>query len=159
MYQISLVAAYIAGMVALFAPCCISYLFPAYLGNVFKERRHVIGMTVIYSLGIFTIMTPVVLGARALSMLFFNLHDYTYIFGGILMLVVGFVSFLGVKLPMPQFSFSQGAPKNDIISTYTLGIFSGITSACCAPVLIGVITLSALSPTTIQSLGIGFAYV
>jgi cytochrome c biogenesis protein CcdA len=159
MYQISLVAAYIAGIVALFAPCCISYLFPAYLGNVFKERRQVIGMTVIYSLGIFTIMTPVVLGARALSMLFFNLHDYTYIFGGILMLIVGFISFLGIKLPMPQFSYSQSGPKNDIISTYTLGIFSGITSACCAPVLIGVITLSALSPTTLQSLGIGFSYV
>ena len=42
MFQISLIAAYIAGMVALFAPCCISYLFPAYLGNIFKERKQVL---------------------------------------------------------------------------------------------------------------------
>ena len=45
------------------------------------------------------------------------------------------------------------------MSTYILGVISGITSACCAPVLIGVIALSSLSPTTAQSLLVGFFYV
>lgn len=159
MYQISLLAAYIAGMVALFAPCCISYLFPAYLGNVFKERRAVLFMTFIYSLGIFAIMMPIVLGARALQTVFFNLHDQTYLFGGVFMLIVAGLSFLGIKLPMPHLSMKQDGQKNDVLSTFTLGIFSGITSACCAPVLIGVLALSSLSPTVIQSLGVGAFYV
>ncbi|RJR15032.1 heavy metal translocating P-type ATPase [Candidatus Microgenomates bacterium] len=158
-YQISLIAAYIAGMVALFAPCCISYLFPAYLGNVFKERRHVLFMTLIYSLGIFTVMLPVVLGAKALSLLFFRLHDQTYLFGGLFMLAVAALSFLGIKLPLPHLSRSQTSQKHDVFGTFTLGIFSGITSACCAPVLIGVIALSSLTPTTFQALGVGAAYV
>ncbi|PIR58968.1 MAG: hypothetical protein COU69_02830 [Candidatus Pacebacteria bacterium CG10_big_fil_rev_8_21_14_0_10_56_10] len=156
-FQLSLLASFIAGMVALFAPCCISFLLPAYFANVFKEKKRVVLMTFIYSLGIFTVMLPVVLGARALTQVFFNLHDQTYIVGGVFLVFVGFSALLGLKFPMPQFSFTKNA--DDPISTYMLGIISGITSACCAPVLIGVIALSTLSPTMVQSLLVGFFYV
>ncbi len=157
-YQISIVAAFIAGMVALFAPCCITYLLPAYLGNVFKEKKQVIFMTLVYSLGIFVAMLPVVLGAKIISKFFFDLHDQTYLIGGGFMLIVAGISFLGLKLPMPHIAM-KGSGKTDIGSTFTLGIFSGITSACCAPVLIGVMALSTLSPTIPLALGVGFAYV
>lgn len=157
LFQLSLLAAFIAGMVALFAPCCITFLLPAYFANVFKEKKQVVLMTFIYSLGIFTIMLPVVLGARALSQLFFQLHDQTYIIGGLFLIMVGFFTLLGIKLPMPRLKFTQKA--DDPLSTYILGIISGITSACCAPVLVGVLALSSLSPTLIQSLLVGFFYV
>jgi cytochrome c biogenesis protein CcdA len=160
MYQLSLLAAYLAGMVALFAPCCISYLFPAYLGNIFKERKQVLLMTLIYSLGILVVMLPVVLGAKLLASVFFNLHDQTYLVGGLIMIVVAMLALLGIKLPMPHFtSRSSGKQKSDVISTFTLGIFAGITSACCAPVLIGVMAISSLSPTLLVSLAVGVAYV
>lgn len=160
MFQISLIASFIAGMVALFAPCCISYLFPAYVGNIFREKSRVLFMTLIYSLGIFVVMFPVVLGAKVLSMLFFRLHDYTYIFGGLFMIAVSFFSLLGIKMPMPRFTRVQkNSNQTDIASTFTLGVFSGITSACCAPVLIGVVALSSLSPTLVQSLLVGAFYV
>ena len=58
---------------------------------------------------------------------------------------------------MPRFNIAKQA--DDPLSTYILGIISGITSACCAPVLIGVVTLSTLSPTMAQSLLVGFFYV
>jgi len=157
LFQLSLLAAFIAGMVALFAPCCITFLLPAYFANVFKEKKRVVLMTFIYSLGIFTVMLPVVLGARVLTQLFFDLHDQTYIMGGFFLIFVGFSTLLGFKLPMPNFNFTKKA--DDPLSTYLLGIISGITSACCAPVLIGVITLSSLSPTAVQSLLVGFFYV
>ena len=86
-YEISLVAAFIAGMVALFAPCCISYLLPAYLGNVFKERSRVLFMTLIYSLGIFIVMMPVVLGAKFLASFFFETHNQTYYLGGVFLIL------------------------------------------------------------------------
>jgi len=114
-------------------------------------------MTFIYSLGIFTVMLPVVLGARALTQAFFNLHDQTYIIGGVFLIFIGFSTLLGFKLPMPHFKFTKQA--DDPLSTYILGIISGITSACCAPVLIGVLALSTLSPTLVQSLLVGFFYV
>lgn len=157
LFQLSLLAAFIAGMVALFAPCCITFLLPTYFANIFREKKRAIGMTFIYSLGIFTVMLPVVLGAKALSQLFFKMHDQTYLIGGGFLLLVAFFALLGIKLPMPKISSSRQA--KDPFSTYILGIFSGITSACCAPVLIGVIALSTLSPTMWQSLLVGFFYV
>lgn len=158
-YQISLVAAFVAGMVALFAPCCISFLLPAYLGNIFKEKKKILLMTLVYSAGIFVVMLPVVLGARMLSNLFFEWHDWTYILGGILMIAVGGAALLGVKLPMLNIRTRQREGRADVASTFTLGLVAGVTSACCAPVLVGVMTLSSLSPTTLQSLGVGVAYV
>lgn len=156
-FQLSLIAAFIAGMVALFAPCCITFLLPSYFANVFKEKKHVVLMTFIYSLGIFTIMLPVVLGARLLTEIFFDLHDQTYIIGGVFLIFVAFSTLIGFKLPMPNFNFTKKA--DDPVSTYLLGIISGITSACCAPVLIGVLALSTLTPSTIQSIAVGFFYV
>jgi len=157
LFQLSLLASFIAGMIALFAPCCITFLLPAYFANVFKERKRVVLMTLIYSLGIFTIMLPVVLGAKILSQTFFDLHDQTYVIGGIFLIFVGFSNLLGFKLPMPRFNLTKQV--DDPLSTYILGIISGITSACCAPVLVGVITLSTLSPNIIQSLMVGLFYV
>lgn len=158
LYHVSLLASFAAGMVALFAPCCISFLLPSYFGNVFKEKRRVLLMTFIYSLGIFTVMLPIVLGAKALSLFFFRYHDQSYIAGGLFLIIVSVLTFLGVKFPMPKLSFNPGN-KHDAISTYLLGLFSGVTSACCAPVLLGVMSLSAFSLNIINSLGIGLAYV
>ena len=160
-YNISLIAAFAAGVVALFAPCCISYLLPAYFGNVFKEKKRVLTMTLIYSAGIFAVMLPIVLGARVLAQLFWRLHDTTYVVGGAVMLVVGVLALFGLKLPMPHFRQGYGgqARQADVVSTFILGVVGGVTSACCAPVLIGVLTLSALSPTILLSLGVGAAYV
>lgn len=155
---ISFLAAFVAGSVALFAPCCITYLLPSYFGNIFREKKQVLLMTFIYSLGIFSVMLPVVLGAKALSMLFFRLHDQTYYLGGIFLLILSGFALLGIKLPMIDLHRKSTA-KVDAWSSFTLGLFSGITSSCCAPVLIGVMALSTLSPSILMSFGVGIFYV
>lgn len=159
-FQISLIAAFVAGIVALFAPCCISFLLPAYLGSVFKEKEKVLFMTLIFGLGIFTVMMPAVLGVAFLSKALFVYHDGIYYLGGFVMLLSAAITFLGIKLPMPHFSAQEKATgRTDIMSIFTLGIFSGITSACCAPVLIGILTLTFLSPNFLGALTIGATYV
>ena len=155
--QTSLIAAFVAGIVALFAPCCISFLLPAYLGSVFKEKEKVVLMTLIFGAGIFTVMMPAVLGVAALSKFLFEYHDGIYYFGGFVMLLSAAITFLGLKLPMPRFGYETR--KTDPLSVFILGIFSGITSACCAPVLIGILTLTFLSPNFIGALAIGGMYV
>lgn len=158
LYSTSLIAAFVAGMVALFAPCCISFLLPAYLGNVFKEKEKVVLMTLVFGAGIFTVMMPAVLGVAALSKALFVYHDTIYYIGGIVMIFAAVITFLGLKFPMPSLP-GHDAKKTDILSVFTLGIFSGITSACCAPVLIGILTLTFLSPNFFGALSIGGMYV
>ncbi len=159
LFQISLIAAFVAGMVALFAPCCITFLLPAYLGSVFKEKEKVILMTLVFGAGIFVVLLPAVLGVALVSKFLFRYHDLIYIVGGVIMLAVAVTTFLGIKLPMPNLSGVNSSGKTDVVSIFTLGIVSGITSACCAPVLIGIMTLTLLSPTFFGALLVGGMYV
>ena len=158
-FQISLIASFVAGMVALFAPCCITFLLPAYLGSVFKEKEKVLFMTLVFGAGIFVVLMPAVLGVAIISQFLFRYHDSIYIFGGLLMLFVAAISLLGIKSPFMIHVPSQNQQKTDVVSIFTLGVFSGITSACCAPVLIGILTMAFLSPTFFGSLLIGMVYV
>lgn len=158
-FQTSLIAAFIAGMVALFAPCCISFLLPAYLGGVFKEKEKILLMTFVFGLGIFIVLVPAVLGVAIVSRLLFRYHDTIYILGGFIMLIVAVTTFLGIKIPLPHIPGKNLGSKPDVLSIFVLGIFSGITSACCAPVLIGILTFAFLSPNYFGALLIGAMYV
>lgn len=158
LFQTSLIAAFVAGIVALFAPCCISFLLPAYLGNVFKEKEKVVLMTLIFGAGIFVVMMPAVLGVAVLSKALFDYHDIIYYLGGVVMILSAIITFLGIKFPMPALP-GRRMQKTDPLSVFILGIFSGITSACCAPVLIGILTLTFLSTSFFGALSIGAMYV
>lgn len=158
-FQTSLIAAFVAGMVALFAPCCITFLLPAYLGSVFKEKEKIVLMTLVFGAGIFVTLLPAVLGVALISKALFRYHDLIYILGGLVMIGVAVTTFLGIKMPMPNLPGSGREGKTDILSIFILGIFSGITSACCAPVLIGILTLTFLSPSFFGALLIGGMYV
>lgn len=158
-FQVSLIAAFVAGMVALFAPCCITFLLPAYLGSVFKEREKVLLMTLIFGLGIFVVLLPAVLGIAFISQALFRYHDSIYLIGGWVMIAASITTFLGIKMPMPNLPGVNIAGRTDALSIFTLGIVSGITSACCAPVLIGILTLTFLSPNFFGALAVGGVYV
>ncbi|HBB49610.1 TPA: hypothetical protein DEQ22_01580 [Candidatus Nomurabacteria bacterium] len=139
----SLITAFIAGMAALFAPCCITVLLPSYLGSIFREKRKILLMTFVFFLGILTVFLPLGLGAAGLGKFLSQYHDPIFIGGGILLTLLGASILLGRHFSMP---FSVH-PKFKIVSAgsvFVLGIFSGFATMCCAPVLAGVIALSVL---------------
>ena len=139
----SFVTAFIAGMAALFAPCCIGVLMPAYLASVFRTKSKILLMTFIYFLGILTIFLPLGLGIAGLSSFFTNNHGLFFILGGAFMLVMGLSLLLGKSFMLPVHVHPK-LQKYDFGSIYVLGLFSGIATTCCAPVLAGVLALSAL---------------
>ena len=158
--SVSLISAFLAGIVALFAPCCITFLLPAYLGSVFKEKKQVMLMTLVFGAGIFVVLMPAVLGVSLISKFVFRYHDLTYYLGGVVMVGVGLLSLFGIKLPMPHFAArQQTSERPDVGSTFTLGVFSGLTSACCAPVLIGILALTFLTPSFWLAILTGVVYV
>lgn len=159
-FGVSLTAAFVGGMVALFAPCCITFLFPSYLGTIFKEKKRVVFLTLIFALGIASILVPVAVGFRFIVSFFNDFHTTIYLLGALVMFLVGLMTLLDIKimLPVPHHLMPEDKETN-IFSTYVLGIVSGITSSCCAPVLFAAITLSTLSPTLITSLVVSVVYV
>lgn len=64
----SALAAFLAGGVALFAPCCIVFLAPSYLAVAVKNRRwRLLPLTFVFAAGLATVMIPITLGMSLLS--------------------------------------------------------------------------------------------
>ncbi len=157
---VSLITAFFGGMVALFAPCCITFLLPSYLANIFREKGRVVWMTLIFGLGIATVLVPVALGIRAIGLLFQNYHTQTYVIGGLFMILLGVMELTGKKITLPMLNLTIDLNKrHDPWSIYLLGIFSGLTTSCCTPVLAGVLTVSFLSPSLLWAGLAGLSYV
>ncbi len=154
----SVLAAVIAGAIALFAPCCISVMLPAYFASSFQNRRLLVAMTFLFAAGIATVILPIALGASVLRQLLTTQHTAIYVTGGVLVFVLAIYVLLGgqIHLPMPG---RRAGGKAGVLSVYTLGIFSGVASSCCAPVLAGVIALSSVASSFWLALGLGAAYV
>jgi len=139
----SLIVAFIAGIAALFAPCCITVLLPAYLGSIFRQKRTVLLMTFVFFLGLLTVFLPLGLGVAGLGQLFSQYHNVIFTLGGLFLLLLGISILLGIHFSLP-FSINYTNKVTGAGSVFILGIFSGFATLCCAPVLAGVIALSAL---------------
>lgn len=154
----SVLVAFIGGMVALAAPCCITFLLPSYLAGVYQARAAVLALTFVFGLGIATVILPIALGVAALSRLVSEWHTEVFIIGGVFLLFLGTWSLMGRNLALP-FRPSAASAAPGVLSIYGLGVFSGAASSCCAPVLIGVLTLTALTSTILQAGAVALAYV
>ena len=153
----SLIAAFVAGVAALFAPCCIGVLLPSYLANVFKEKYKIFFMTFVFFLGMLTVFLPIGLGASLLAQLFSQYHNVIFTIGGIFLFILGLSMLFGKKLGAP--TTVRDSFKKYVTSVYLLGIFSAIATTCCAPVLAGVLVLSMASGTFVWGVIYTIAYV
>lgn len=153
-----MVAAVVAGSIALFAPCCISVMLPAYFASSFQNRRTLVAMTFLFAAGVATVILPLAMGAQAFRRLFTAQHTTIYLAGGLLLLGLGAYTLLGgqMHLPMPG---QRAGRRAGPFGVYSLGVFSGVASSCCAPVLAGVIALAGVASSFGLALGLGTAYV
>lgn len=154
----TLAASFLGGMVALFAPCCISVMLPAYFASSFRRRRALVAMTFVFAAGVATVILPIAFGATGVSRLIAGHHLPVFLAGGVLMLAMGVATIAGWSPRLPMIGMRATADRG-AVSVYALEAFSGIASACCAPVLAGVVTLSGAAESFIVALGIGVAYV
>lgn len=154
----TLLVAFLGGVVALLAPCCISVMLPAFLATGFRHRGGVVPATLVFGAGVATVILPIGLGATALSRLFIEQHSWVFSIGGVLMMLGG-VAVLAGRIPTLPMPGARSATEGSFASAYSLGAFSGIASACCAPVLVGVAVLAGASASFPVALAIGLVYV
>lgn len=160
-FSASIIASFLAGMAALFAPCCITILLPTYLASAFQEKKNILKMTFIFFSGLAAILVPIGLGAAGLARLFSNFHKEMYLVGGFFMIFLSLMAFSGkgwALMPMSKRKVIEpGRPK--VKSVFLLGIFSGAATSCCAPVLAGAVTLAVISGVFWKALIVVFAYI
>lgn len=154
----SILAAFFAGSVALFSPCCIVFLLPAYLASALQGRRWALfPLTAVFATGLAVVVMPLTLGVGLLASALTRYHLPLYLTGGLLMLILGGLAIAGRSWTMP--GLRAPALRSDAAGVFALGVFSGIASSCCAPVLAGVLALSALAGSLPGSFALGLAYV
>lgn len=153
-----MIAAFVAGVIALAMPCCFSVLLPSYFAQSFKQQNRLVGMTLVFSMGIATVMLPLAFGITYIGRLFGTNHELVFVAGGFFMILIGFWTLWGRGM-LPRIDFPVDLKKVNVTSVYTLGIFSGAATTCCAPVLAGVLILAALSASLLEGLLIGLTYV
>jgi cytochrome c biogenesis protein CcdA len=155
-----ILAAFFAGGVALFAPCCIVFLAPSYLAGAVKNRKwRLLPLTFLFAAGLAVVLVPITVGISLIAAAIAKYHAPLYYAGGGLMLVLAALTLSGRMWSLPSFLRTPDTSKGDGASFFALGVFSGIASSCCAPVLVGVMTLSALAGSPAGGVALGLAYV
>ncbi len=139
----SFITSFFAGIAALFAPCCIGVLLPAYFGSIFRQRRTVLIMTAVFFLGLLTIFVPLGLGIGAFGELLKEYHNAIYMITGAFLLFLGASLLFGLHFSMP-FHTKSKTKITGTKSVFVLGALSGLATLCCAPVLAGALALSLL---------------
>ena len=156
----SVLAAFFAGTIALFAPCCIVFLAPSYLAAAVKNNRwRLLPLTLVFASGLALVLVPITLGASLIAGAIAKYHGPVYWAGGLLMIALGLLALTGTMWSMPSVLRAPDTSRADSATFFSLGVFSGIASSCCAPVLVGVMTLSALSGNPFGGFLLGLAFV
>ncbi len=159
-YSSSLAAAFLGGVLALFAPCCVVSLLPTFVGAALERGRlRLPAMAAIFAAGIAAVMLPIVLGVGLLGQVLAAQHRLVFFVVGLFLVLLALQVLSGrpwsLPFPMLRLRVSGSTPGG----IFALGLTAGVASSCCAPVLAGVVALSALSSSVIGALGLGLAYV
>src|SRR6266852_2748496 len=159
-YSSSLIAAFLGGVLALFAPCCVVSLLPTFVGAALERgRMRLPAMAAIFAAGIASVMLPIVLGVGLLGQLLAAQHRVIFFVVGLFLVLLALQVASGrpwsLPFPMLRLRVSGSTPGG----IFALGLTAGVASSCCAPVLAGVVALSALASSVTGALGLGLAYV
>lgn len=160
-YSASLIAAFLGGVLALFAPCCIVTLLPNFVGASVRRGVKALPSTALwFSAGLSIVLLPIVLGVGALGHAIGRYHAAVFMTVGTFLMLLGAYILTGKRwtlpLPMPSVARRGGDGAG---STFFLGVASGVASSCCAPVVAGVVAMSALSGSWVGALGLGLSYI
>lgn len=116
--------------------------------------------TLIFALGLAFILVPIAFGVRFAVFFLDAYHSQVYWAGALIMVLMGILT-LKPFLRFPKIFKMQPRKKMQVntASVFSLGVVSGLTSACCAPVLFAAVTLTTLSPSLLQAIVVTSAYV
>jgi cytochrome c biogenesis protein CcdA len=148
MLEVSFLAAFLGGVLSLFAPCS-ALLLPAFFAYAFTSRTQLIGRTILFLAGLCTIFVPLGLGASLLAAALIDHRQTTIVVAGLLLIGFGTMALVGQGFGL--LSPSLGArfqTGHGVVATYGTGLVYGISGFCSGPLLGAVLTVagSAASP-------------
>jgi cytochrome c biogenesis protein CcdA len=136
----SFAVAFLGGLLALLAPCS-ALLLPAFFAYAFANRTGLIRGTLLFLLGLCSILLPLGLAASLAGRVLIEHRQATILFAGVVLIALGAWQMLGRGVQLVPLSWLQRPASSS--ATYATGVVYGLTGFCSGPLLGGVITVAA----------------
>ena len=148
---ISLLAAFLGGVISLFSPCS-ALVLPSFFASSFHQGKKLVLATAIFSLGILSVMLPLGLGLLAVIRFLSSYRQLITLIIGIVLIIEGALQLIGKSFFMPSYQGESKIKNSRLSSVYYLGLASGVgTMSCVGPILGAIITLAANSVNVINA--------
>ncbi|EXF24712.1 cytochrome C biogenesis protein [Nesterenkonia sp. AN1] len=145
--EISLITAFLGGMLALLSPCS-ALLLPAFFASTIGARLTLLVHGGTFYLGLVLTLVPLGLGLGAVGTLFIDHRQALIAATSGLLILLGLAQMLGWG-----FDFSKALPgthrlqqrahsEKGLIRTFLLGAASGVAGFCAGPILGAILTLA-----------------
>lgn len=152
--ELSLLAAFLGGALALLSPCG-ALLLPAFFATTIGTRRRLLLHGGLFFLGLSVTLVPLGLGASLLGSLVTTHRDLLITVAGWLIIVFGVLQVLGIGfdlsrlLPGTQTVRTTAHSRGSVLRSVLLGTVSGIAGFCSGPILGAVLTMAATEPSQV----------
>jgi len=150
--EVSYLVALVGGVLALLSPCA-ALLLPAFFAYAFSSPGKVLARTGIFYLGLLTTLIPLGAGIAGFGKLLAQHRSALITGAGWLIVIMGIAAVLGSGFDISRlFRRKQTGRQNQqtALTTYLLGMVSGVAGVCTGPILGAVLTVAAFSPTVID---------
>ena len=142
--MIELAVAFAGGLLALLSPCS-ALLLPAFFAYAFPSPTRLALRTVIFYLGMITLLVPAGLGAGALGGILLAERGPLTLVAGLTLIAIGVL-----QLALGGFELGGSASWRPISaegagSTFVLGLGYGLGGFCAGPILGAILTIAASS--------------
>ena len=158
MNSIGLAGAFAGGVLSLLSPCS-AMLLPAFFAYAFADKRTLLGRTLLFFLGLATVLVPIGMGLGGVGSLLINHRDALVLGGGILLIIFGLMSLLGVGFSIPGLgALAQNTGGTGPLRVYLTGCVYGFAGFCAGPLLGAVLTQSLLGGASVYGGVLMLAY-
>ena len=154
--EISLVTAFLGGLLALLSPCG-ALLLPAFFASVVGQRLRLILHGGIFYLGLVVTLVPLGLGLGAVGNLLTVYRDVLIIATSVILVLLGLAQAAGFGFDMSKALPGTGSlhqrahQRSGFVRTLLLGAASGVAGFCAGPILGAILTLALAQGDTLNA--------
>jgi len=157
MVEVSFVAAFAGGVLALLSPCS-ALLLPAFFAYAFQGKRELTAKTIVFYIGLSTIFVPLGMGASLATTLVLDHRDTLIVTAGAILMAFGVLELAGRSLSFFRVSGGTAEETRSLFGTYSLGLVYGFGGFCSGPILGSVLTVAATDGNVIRGGGLLATY-
>lgn len=145
--EISLVTAFLGGVLALLSPCG-ALLLPAFFASVIGQRMRLVVHGGVFYLGLAVTLVPLGLGLGAVGNLLTEYRDGLIVTTSAILIVLGLAQAAGFGFDMSKALPGAGTlqqrahNRSGFVRTLLLGAASGVAGFCSGPILGAILTLA-----------------